>query len=97
MPINSLMMLTAKILAIAINVLFSSTGKNSIIEFLSNINGLCFQNVMIAILAYEAIKNYRPDYRVILKSAFMKSAEELLTVNRTCQFLYNPKIALKKP
>ena len=50
-----------------------------------------------AFLAYEAIKNYRLDYRVVLETAFMKSAEELLTVNRTNQFLYNPIIALKKP
>ena len=47
MPINSLMMLTAKISPIAINVLFSGTGKNSIIEFLSNINRLCFQKGLI--------------------------------------------------
>ena len=33
-------MLTAKILLIAIKVLFSGTGKNSIIEFVSNINRL---------------------------------------------------------
>lgn len=41
-----------------------------------------------AVLANEALKKARPDYRVILETAYMKSPEELLAVKRTYQFLY---------